>query len=40
MSMDAESRRAIVEYRIERAYTTLEEAEEVSSLNKCDTSKQ
>lgn len=30
MSMDAESRRAIVEYRIERAYTTLEEAEEVS----------
>ena len=30
MSMDVESRRAIVEYRIERAYKTLEEAEEVA----------
>lgn len=28
--MDVESRRAIVEYRIERAYKTLEEAEEVA----------
>lgn len=30
MSMDIENRRAIVEYRIERAYKTLEEAEEVA----------
>ena len=30
MSLDAESRRAIVGYRIERAYKTLEEAREVA----------
>ena len=30
MSLDAESRRAVVEYRIERAYKTLEEAKEVA----------
>lgn len=30
MSMDDESRRAVVEYRIERAYQTLDEAKEVA----------
>ena len=30
MSLDAESRRAVVEYRIERADKTLEEAKEVA----------
>ena len=30
MSLDADSRRAVVEYRVERAYNTLDEAKEVA----------
>lgn len=31
MSLDTESRRAVVEYRIERSYKTLDEAREVAA---------
>ena len=31
MSLSAEDRKAIVEYRVERAYSTLEEAQKVAA---------